>query len=89
MTAYFYITDVDEHSRPHVMLKGSHGKKPIHIMLSSNRHPDSTIFKHYSQENEIVITGKRGFGFVQDPSCIHKVVPPVTANRLLLQIRYS
>ena len=88
MTVYFYITDVDISSGAHVMIKASHGRKPRGF-LASGRHTDSAVLTHYGKENQIAITGKGGYGFVQDPSCFHKVIPPVTANRLLLQIRYS
>ncbi len=89
MTVYFYITDVEINSGAHVMIEGSHNQKPLDIVLSSGRHSDEKIYNYYGKDKEIVIEGKRGFGFVQDPSCIHKVLPPITRNRLLLQIRYS
>ncbi|WP_143288283.1 phytanoyl-CoA dioxygenase family protein [Calothrix rhizosoleniae] len=85
---YFYITDIDASSGPHVMIKGSHEKKPIAWMLAPCQQPDSEVYKYYGQENEIVIEGKKGLGFFQDPYCFHKATTPVTGNRLLLQIRY-
>jgi hypothetical protein len=89
MTAYFYLTDVDASSGAHVMMRNSHEKKPLRMLLASGRHSDSEVLDYYGKENEIVIAGKRGFGFVQDPSCFHKVLSPVTADRLLLQFRYA
>ncbi|MBD2386697.1 hypothetical protein [Cylindrospermum sp. FACHB-282] len=89
MTSYFYITDVDADSGPHVMIKKSRDQKPLSMLLASNLQTDDAVYNHYGKDSEIVITGKSGFGFVQDPSCIHKVKPPTTSNRLLLQIRYS
>ncbi|TVP61292.1 MAG: hypothetical protein EA343_14645 [Nodularia sp. (in: Bacteria)] len=89
MTSYFYITDVDIDSGPHIMIKNSHKQKPLHMLLASNCQADDAMLDQYGRENQIVITGKKGFGFVQDPSCFHKVKAPVISNRLLLQIRYS
>lgn len=89
MTTYFYITDVDAESGPHVMIRGSHIQKPLRMVLSSGRQSDQAVYNHYGKARELVIEGKRGFGFMQDPSCIHKLLPPVKANRLLLQLRYS
>lgn len=90
MTAYFYITPVlDEKSGPHVMIRGSHRRKPLSLLLSSGRHADETIYQYYSPKQEISIQGQAGFGFIQDPSCFHKVKAPTRCNRLLLQIRYS
>ena len=89
MTLYFYITDVDIDSGPHIMIKNSHKQKPLRMLLASNCQSDDAIFNHYGRESQLVITGNKGFGFVQDPSCFHKVKAPVSSNRLLLQIRYS
>ncbi|MCM2410035.1 hypothetical protein ACOWPH_09410 [Anabaena sp. PCC 7938] len=89
MTIYFYITDVDADSGPHIMIKNSQKQKPLRMLLAPNRQSDEEVYGYYGKESELVITGKSGFGFVQDPSCIHKVKPPKISNRLLLQIRYS
>jgi hypothetical protein len=89
MTLYFYITDVDVTSGPHIMIKDTHKQKPLHMLIASNCQTDEAMRNYYGEEQQIVITGKKGFGFVQDPSCFHKLKPPVTSNRLLLQIRYS
>lgn len=89
MTAYFYITDVDVESGPHVMIRDSHKTKPLKMLISGGRQTDEAIFKAYGKDKEMVITGSRGFGFVQDPSCFHKVKPPKKNHRLLLQIRFS
>lgn len=89
VTCYFYITDVDLDSGPHVMIANSHLKKPLSMLLLSGRHSDEKVYNYYGREDEMIIVGKAGFGFFQDPSCIHKLLAPVTHNRLLLQIRYS
>jgi hypothetical protein len=89
MTAYFYITDVDVTSGPHVMIQNSRTDKPFKMLISGGRQSDEAVMNYYGQEKELVITGSRGFGFVQDPSCFHKVIPPKTSHRLLLQFRYS
>ncbi|MEM8777901.1 MAG: hypothetical protein AAGF26_03330 [Cyanobacteria bacterium P01_G01_bin.49] len=91
MTAYFYITDMDTQSGAHVMMPRSHNQKPLHTLFAhrSGRQPDQVIHHYYGKENEIVIAAKAGFGFVQDPSCFHKLLPPVTARRLIFQVRYA
>ena len=85
---YFYITDIDASSGPHVMIKSSHNKKPLPWLWAPCQQPDSEVYKYYGKEKEIVIEGKKGLGFFQDPYCFHKATTPVTADRLLLQIRY-
>lgn len=91
MTAYFYITDIDALSGPHVMIATSHNKKPRHTLFSSCSELDSEqqMLDYYGQESKLVIEGKAGFGYVQDPSCFHRLVAPIKSRRLLLQIRYA
>ncbi|WP_017305280.1 hypothetical protein [Spirulina subsalsa] len=89
MTAYFYITDVEADSGPHVMIRDSRRDKPLKMLISGGRQSDEAVLGYYGKDKEMVITGSRGFGFVQDPSCFHKVKPPKTSHRLLLQVRYS
>lgn len=91
MTTYFYITDVDVTSGAHVMITKSHNHKPPGTLFISGKDPQiaQQAIAHYPKEDETVIEGKAGFGFMQDPSCFHKLLPPVNVKRLLLQIRYS
>jgi hypothetical protein len=90
VTASFYITDVlDIESGAHILIPGSHKNKPIAMLLNSNIQKEETVFKYYSREEQIFLTGKAGFGFIEDPSCLHRVKPPTKQNRLILQIRYS
>lgn len=85
---YFYITDIDASSGPHVMIKGSHENKPLSWMLAPCQQPDSEVYQYYGKEKEIVIAGQKGLSFFQDPYCFHKATTPTTRDRLLLQIRY-
>lgn len=89
MTAYFYITDVEKDTGAHVMIKASHREKPLSWVLSDGRPPEEDIYNYYGKDKEIVIEGKKGFGFIQDPSCYHKLLPILKGKRLILLIRYS
>lgn len=90
VTAYFYITPVlNLDSGPHEMIKGSHQKKPIWMLLKSGRHEVKSLYTHYNNTQTIQILGDKGFGFFQDPSCFHRVKPPTKQHRLLLQFRYA
>lgn len=85
---YFYITDVDTFSGPHIMIKNSHDIKPVKMLFSPCQQTDNAIYNYYGKEKEIIIEGNRGFGFFQDPYCFHKAKTPINSDRLLLQIRY-
>lgn len=91
MSAYFYITAMDAQTGAHVMIERSHQRKPLHTLWApwSGRQPDDVLLNYYGQENERLIEGPAGFGFVQDPSCFHKLLSPIKQKRLLLQIRYA
>lgn len=84
----FFMTDVDEQSGLHIIIKGSHRKKPLHLLLSSVKQPDEAIHAYYGAQNETIIQGKAGFGFIEDTSSFHKAVAPKSRDRLLLQFVY-
>ena len=91
MTAYFYITDVDARSGAHIMIQKSHNKKPAHTLFLPYSQIDSEeqLLDYYGKESKLVIEGGAGFGYLQDPSCFHRLSSPETRRRLLLQIRYA
>jgi hypothetical protein len=84
----FFMTDVDEGAGLHIIIKGSHRDKPMHLLLSSVKQSDEAIHGYYGAQNETIIKGKAGFGFIEDTSSFHKAVPPTTRDRLLLQFVY-
>jgi hypothetical protein len=86
--AAYYLSDTDEDSGAHVMVIGSHREKPTAWLFGSVRQSDEAVNQLYPKNRIITITGKAGDGFWQDSSCYHKALPPKTASRLLLQVRY-
>ena len=84
----FYLTDVDEKSGAHRLVRGSHVNKKISMLLRSARVPEELIAKNYSPTDIITIEGKAGKCFLEDASCFHKALPPIENDRLLLQLRY-
>jgi hypothetical protein len=89
MAINFYITDVDINAGPHVMMLYSHDRKRLSMIFNSARQSDQAIWDYYGELNELTLLGQAGFGFIQDSSCYHKVVPPKSQNRLFLQVRYA
>ncbi|BAY83218.1 hypothetical protein NIES267_27050 [Calothrix parasitica NIES-267] len=89
VTVSFFITDVDENTGPHIMIKKSHNRKPLKMLLRSNIQKEADVWRYYDRSEQLTITGNAGFGFFQDPSCIHRLKLPTNSNRLILQIRYS
>lgn len=86
--ASFYITDTDRTSGAHVMMKRSHNKKPLRMLLGSAVASVASVRQQYGIENEITIEGPAGTGFVQDTSCYHHATPPTHGDRLMLAVRF-
>jgi len=86
--ASFYITDCDRNSGAHVMMKRSHNRKPLRMLLGSAVASQDAVRARYGIENEITIEGPAGTGFVQDTSCYHRASPPTQGDRLMLAVRF-
>jgi hypothetical protein len=86
---FFYLTDVDEESGPHLCVRGSHNRKKLSHLIFRKRETDEDIIKYYGLESLVTVYGKAGFGFVEDGFCFHKGVPPTHKNRLILQIEFA
>jgi hypothetical protein len=86
--ANYYISEVDETAGAHVMVEGSHKHKPLRWLMGSVRQSEAALRKHYGDDKVMTITGAAGFAFIQDSSCYHKAVAPLTRDRLMLQVRY-
>lgn len=87
---FFNLTDVDHSSGPHVLVRGSHLKKPWAAVLSLHKgKPDAQIDKWYGKESQISLCGSAGSGFAEDLFCFHKGLHPVSGDRLMLQLRFG
>jgi len=86
---FFYLTDVDTESGPHIFIRGSHIKKPFFRQLLRGRASEAWLQKYYSPEEIISICGSAGFGFVEDTYGHHKGTSPKSKRRLILQIEYA
>ena len=78
--ASFYITDTNRHFGAHVMMKRSHDKKPLRMLLGP---VSEAVRKRYGIENELTIDG-----FVQDTSYYHRATSPTHGDRLMLAVRF-
>ena len=87
--AGFYITDTDRHSGAHVMMKRSHNRKPLRMLLGSAVASEDAVREQFGWDNELTIEGPAGTAFVQDPSCYHRASSPTRGDRLMLAVRFS
>lgn len=86
---FFYLTDVDLCSSPHVCIRGSHSNKSLAHRFLKSGCSQQEIRKYYGYENIVPICGKAGFGFIENPRCFHKGNPPGSKDRLTLLIEFA
>lgn len=86
---FFYLTDVDEESGPHVYVRGTHRGKPLRHMYPMRRLSDDEVRREYGADREVHICGRAGTGFFEDTFGIHKGLPPRTKDRLVLQLEFA
>lgn len=85
----FYLSNTNRYSGAHAMIKGSHNRKTLSMLFGYATQTKNALINYYGQENEILIEGKEGFGFIQDPYCYHRAIPPIKGERLFLQLQFS
>jgi hypothetical protein len=89
---FFYLTDVDTTSGPHVIVRATHRHKQrvrLRDVLAVRRYTDQEVLAAYGQDRIATITGPAGTGFAEDTLCIHKGDPPTERERLLLQVQFA
>ncbi|MBD2564711.1 MULTISPECIES: hypothetical protein [Nostoc] len=86
---FFYLTDVDVYSGPHVCVQGSHKKKKISYLLVAKSETDEEIINYYGEKSLVTIYGKAGFGFAENTFCFHKGITPINRDRLMLQLEFG
>jgi hypothetical protein len=87
--ANFYLLDTDAMHGAHALVAGSSRRKRLRDLLGSARLGDEEVRETYGPEAERLIEGPAGSGFLEDTSCYHKALAPVSADRLMLQFRYQ
>ena len=85
--AFFYVIGGDRHSGAHVAVAGAHRRKPLKLALAPAFQSDAAVFASFDRARQRVMEGGPGFGFLEDPACYHKVLPPTRGPRLVLQLR--
>lgn len=86
---FFYLTDVDEQSGPHICVRTSHKRKKSSHIWFRKKEADQDIVDYYGSESLVQICGQAGFGFAEDTFCFHKGLPPTHKDRLMLQIEFA
>jgi len=85
---FVYLTDVDPNSGPHCFVSGSHKEKPVPL-TQDRRFSDKEVLENYSPSQVIEICGPKGTIAAVDTSGIHKGKPPVSKDRLIIQLEFT
>lgn len=83
---FIYLTEVDDDSGPHVFIKKSH-KKDVFNKIA--RYNDREIEEKFKKEEILKIKGNKYKIFLANTFCLHKGIPPIKNDRLLLCVLYS
>jgi hypothetical protein len=86
---FFYLTDVDLQSGPHVYVRGTHARKQLRHVYPMRRLEDEDVSRTYGAHNIVAIEGRAGEGFCEDTFGLHKGAPPLKRDRLVLQFEYA
>jgi hypothetical protein len=86
---FFYLTDVDEESGPHVYVKGSHTGKKLRERFPMRRFSDREVAENWGDGAITPVVGPAGSGFIADTFGIHKGQPPRTRDRLVLEFLWG
>ncbi|MGF9691866.1 hypothetical protein AAIH46_03535 [Rhizobium sp. 0TCS1.26] len=87
---FFYLSDVDDQAGPHVFVRGSHRKRRLkHQLTLLVGHPSEEVLEYYGPENAETLTGKAGFGFVEDPFGFHMGTLAKSKPRLMMEVGFG
>jgi hypothetical protein len=87
---FFNLVDVDERTGPHVFVKGSHNRRKVkHQCTLLVGHPADEVLDYYGKESAVTLTGKAGYGFVEDPFGFHMGTVPETRPRLMMEVGFG
>jgi len=87
---FFYLTDTDASSGAHQFVRGSLIRRPWALQLTPFKAcGETTLRKYYHPEDILTLTGRAGFGFVEDTFGFHRGIAPTRRARLMLEIEYG
>jgi len=85
---FVYLTAVTPQTGPHVFVAGSHWRKPPGLRRDG-RFTDAEIARHYPAESIRHVCGAPGTIFAADTRGLHRGLPVVDGERLVLQVQFA
>jgi Phytanoyl-CoA dioxygenase (PhyH) len=69
INVFFYLSDVDLDTSPHIVVPGTHKRKSLRDLYST-RYSEQEARKRFKTDF-VTLTGKAGLGFFEDSGCFH------------------
>jgi hypothetical protein len=87
---FFYLTDVDTGTGPHVYVRDSHKRRMLrHQLTLFVGHPAEEVVGYYGKDRPITILGPAGTGFVEDPFGFHMGTVAERGPRLMMEVGFG
>ncbi|TPG54766.1 hypothetical protein EAH76_09070 [Sphingomonas glacialis] len=87
---FFYLTDVDEFSGPHLYIRGSHRHRGLrHQYTLFHGQERGDLESYYGLDMFTSITGPAGSGFSEDPFVFHTGTVARSSPRLILELEFG
>ena len=87
---FFYLTDVDDTTGPHVYVEGSHARRLFkHEATLVVGHPTEELVAAYGGNSFVALKGPAGFGFGEDPFGFHLGRVVERSPRLICEIAFG
>lgn len=89
---FVYITDVTPSNGPHCFIRETHrsGNIPADLLKHGYaRITDEEISNHYSKDKIVTFNAKAGTILAEDTRGLHRGLPVLEGNRLMLQFQFS
>lgn len=86
LAVFVYLNDVDEDTGPHVLIEGTHRRKPVKSLFINTLSSKAAVRKYADRIK--VFTGKKGTTVIEDIYAYHKATNP-RKPRLALKFFYG
>ncbi len=83
---FVYLTDVNPKNGAHCFVRGSHESPKC---TQRRTFSDQEVSDHFGRDDQLVITGKSGDGFLEDTWGLHRSMPAIEGERLVLHFLYG
>ena len=83
---FVYLTDIEAENGAHAFIRGSHASSDL---VERKPLSDEEVARHFDKKDYMILSAKSGTGILEDTWGIHRSMPCVKGERLLLQFLYS